>query len=80
MFSFSYVYRRLNSTVNVIAFNEPFTPRNAFKIVEEFDLVLDCTDNAATRYLLNDACVLRQKCLISGRYGDNTKIRKLHDT
>lgn len=31
-----------------------------------YDLVLDCTDNVVTRYLLNDACVLLGKPLISG--------------
>lgn len=31
-----------------------------------YDLVLDCTDNAATRYLLNDACVLSNRPLVSG--------------
>jgi adenylyltransferase/sulfurtransferase len=31
-----------------------------------FDLILDCSDNAATRYLLNDACVEHSKVLVSG--------------
>ena len=31
-----------------------------------YDIILDCTDNVATRYLLNDACVLLGKCLVSG--------------
>lgn len=31
-----------------------------------YDIVLDATDNVATRYLLNDACVLSNKPLISG--------------
>jgi len=31
-----------------------------------YDLVLDCTDNAPTRYLLNDACVKFSKILVSG--------------
>jgi molybdopterin/thiamine biosynthesis adenylyltransferase len=31
-----------------------------------FDVVLDCTDNVATRYLLNDACVLQRRPLVSG--------------
>lgn len=31
-----------------------------------YDIVLDCTDNVATRYLLNDACVLLDKPLVSG--------------
>ena len=31
-----------------------------------YDIVLDATDNVATRYLLNDACVLAGKPLVSG--------------
>lgn len=51
-------------------FSEPFTSSNALDIVKRFDVVLDCTDNAASRYLLNDAAVLCKKPLISGRYFD----------
>jgi len=35
-------------------------------IIKAFDVVLDCTDNVATRYLLNDACVMTRKPLVSG--------------
>ena len=31
-----------------------------------YDIVLDATDNVATRYLLNDACILAGKPLVSG--------------
>lgn len=31
-----------------------------------YDIVIDATDNVATRYLLNDACVLARKPLVSG--------------
>ncbi|PIK54760.1 putative adenylyltransferase and sulfurtransferase MOCS3-like, partial [Apostichopus japonicus] len=33
--------------------------------IQTYDIVLDCTDNVATRYLLNDACVLAGKPLVS---------------
>ncbi|KAF6032996.1 MOCS3 [Bugula neritina] len=39
---------------------------NALSIISQYDAVLDCTDNVATRYLLNDACVILKKPLISG--------------
>jgi adenylyltransferase/sulfurtransferase len=39
---------------------------NAEKIIRDYDVVLDCSDNAPTRYLLNDACVILGKPLISG--------------
>lgn len=35
-------------------------------IISGYDIVLDATDNVATRYLLNDACVLGRKPLVSG--------------
>jgi adenylyltransferase/sulfurtransferase len=34
--------------------------------LSSYDLVLDCTDNAPTRYFLNDACVQAGKTLVSG--------------
>lgn len=39
---------------------------NALELLGKYDVVLDCTDNVATRYLLNDACVLLHKPLVSG--------------
>lgn len=32
----------------------------------DWDVVLDCTDNPATRYAINDVCVALRKCLVSG--------------
>lgn len=40
--------------------------RNALEIVEQYDVVIDASDNVATRYLVNDACVLAARPLISG--------------
>lgn len=42
------------------------TGGNISNLVETFDVIIDGTDNVATRYLLNDACVLRNKPLVSG--------------
>lgn len=39
---------------------------NALDLVRDFDVIIDATDNVATRYLLNDACVLSSKPLVSG--------------
>ncbi len=39
---------------------------NAESILSEYDIVVDCTDNFASRYLINDACVLYGKVLIYG--------------
>lgn len=43
-----------NPDVNVITFNEKIVPENALNIVQDFDIVLDGSDNFQTKYLLND--------------------------
>jgi len=39
---------------------------NALEVLGPYDLVLDCTDNFPSRYLVNDACVLLDKPLVYG--------------
>ena len=56
----------LNSTVRLQPITVALSPENAEKLVSNYDVVLDCTDNVATRYLQNDACVLQHKPLVSG--------------
>ena len=51
----------LNPNVKVRVFNEMITSKNAENIVKDFDLVIDGSDNFATRYLLNDVCVILDK-------------------
>ncbi|KAL9629975.1 MAG: hypothetical protein Q9204_004973 [Flavoplaca sp. TL-2023a] len=41
------------------------SPRNAVELFEQYDLILDCTDHPATRYLISDAAVLTGKPLVS---------------
>lgn len=40
--------------------------KNALDIFEPYDVIVDATDNVATRYLINDACILLNKPLVSG--------------
>ncbi|KAL1924565.1 uncharacterized protein VTP21DRAFT_4219 [Calcarisporiella thermophila] len=56
----------LNPTVTVHVHDLLIDSSNALNLIKPYDLVLDCTDNAATRYLLNDACVMLGKPLVSG--------------
>ncbi|XP_067031765.1 adenylyltransferase and sulfurtransferase MOCS3-like isoform X1 [Acropora muricata] len=56
----------LNSSVKCIPYCTQLSSTNALEIIEKYDVVLDATDNVATRYLLNDACVLAGKPLVSG--------------
>lgn len=39
---------------------------NALALFQEYDIVVDCSDNFATRYLVNDACVILGKPLVFG--------------
>ncbi len=55
----------INPRSSIIAFNQRLTPENAIEILSGFDLVLDGTDNFATRYLVNDACLMLGIPLIS---------------
>lgn len=48
----------LNSEIKVIKYQERLTSENAMQILSEYDVVIDGSDNFATRYLVNDACVM----------------------
>lgn len=56
----------INPGVNVIALNERIEDARLHELVEKADVVLDCSDNFATRYALNRACVQLKKPLVSG--------------
>ncbi len=56
----------LNPRVEVIGHDARLTSDNALEIIEGYDLVVDGTDNFATRYLTNDACVLLGKPNVYG--------------
>jgi sulfur-carrier protein adenylyltransferase/sulfurtransferase len=56
----------LNPDVRVIEFREHLSSENAFRIFEQFDIVVNGCDNFPTRYLANDACVLLKKPLVDG--------------
>jgi molybdopterin/thiamine biosynthesis adenylyltransferase len=48
---------RINSGVSVVARIADMVPGNVEELLADADIVLDCTDNFETRYLLNDLCV-----------------------
>ena len=59
----------LNPEINVISVKEHLSVDNVTTLIESTDLVLDCTDNFATRYLINDTCVhLRKSWLFASIY------------
>ena len=56
----------INPHVNVVLHEERLDSDNAMRIFEPYDLIVDGTDNFATRYLVNDACVLLGKPYVWG--------------
>jgi adenylyltransferase/sulfurtransferase len=56
----------LNPDIEIVALQKRLGPQEAETLVAEADLVLDCTDNFATRHLLNRACVKHRRPLVSG--------------
>lgn len=53
-----------NSETEIEVFNEKLTVQNVVEIIKNYDVIADCTDNFATRYLLNDACFILKKPLV----------------
>jgi molybdopterin/thiamine biosynthesis adenylyltransferase/rhodanese-related sulfurtransferase len=60
------VLQQLNPQTRFTVYNERLTNKNAVSILSAFDIVVDGSDNFATRYLVNDACVLLNKPLVYG--------------
>jgi molybdopterin/thiamine biosynthesis adenylyltransferase/rhodanese-related sulfurtransferase len=58
--------REVNPYVNVVLHEERLDSDNVMGIFEPYDLIVDGTDNFATRYLVNDACVLLHKPYVWG--------------
>ncbi|TCK26462.1 adenylyltransferase/sulfurtransferase MoeZ [Pseudonocardia endophytica] len=58
--------REVNPYVDVRLHNERLTSDNVLDIFRDYDLILDGTDNFATRYLVNDAAVILGKPYVWG--------------
>jgi molybdopterin/thiamine biosynthesis adenylyltransferase/rhodanese-related sulfurtransferase len=62
----AFALEQLNFDIDIIPYNTRLTNQNAIEIIAPYDIVIDGTDNFATRYLINDACVLLNKILVYG--------------
>lgn len=58
--------KTLNPLITVVAFEEKLTSENASTILQNFDFIVDGSDNFTTRYLVNDTCVALGKTLVYG--------------
>ncbi|AEO53800.1 hypothetical protein MYCTH_2295614 [Thermothelomyces thermophilus ATCC 42464] len=57
--------KALNPLPTYVPYPFRLTPQNAADIISKYDLILDCTDNPVTRYLISDVCVLVCKPLVT---------------
>lgn len=58
--------KQINPKLKIEATNEKIEADNIAGIIEDYDIVVDCTDNYKSRYLINDACVLLGKPVVFG--------------
>jgi len=56
----------LNPDVDFEIYNLKLSTDNVLRIIEDYDLVFDATDNFSTRFLINDACVISGKPWVYG--------------
>jgi len=56
----------INPDVKVVTYQERLTPQNAIEIFQEYDLIIDGSDNFPTKYLINDAAFFTGKPYIYG--------------
>jgi sulfur-carrier protein adenylyltransferase/sulfurtransferase len=62
----AYYLAQLNPDIKIIVHQKRLWNDNALAIIEDFDIILDGTDNFATRYMVNDACMILGKPLVYG--------------
>lgn len=74
--------KRVNPEVEVIPYVERLTAENIGRLIENYEMILDGSDNFATRFLINDATYFQKKTLISGsifRFEGQLTTLKPHD-
>jgi molybdopterin/thiamine biosynthesis adenylyltransferase/rhodanese-related sulfurtransferase len=57
---------QLNPFISIDTYQERLSAENAAKLISDYDLVIDGSDNFTTRYLVNDTCVNLGKTLVFG--------------
>jgi molybdopterin/thiamine biosynthesis adenylyltransferase/rhodanese-related sulfurtransferase len=72
----------LNPDVNVVTYIERLDETNVARIIADYDVILDGTDNFPTRYLLNDASIIANKPVVHGsvfRFEGQLTVFKPHE-
>jgi sulfur-carrier protein adenylyltransferase/sulfurtransferase len=58
--------RRINPDCSITEYKMHLDKNNCLDIIKAYDVIVDCTDNFTSRYLINDACVLKGKPVVYG--------------
>ncbi|MFO8235284.1 MAG: HesA/MoeB/ThiF family protein [Bacteroidales bacterium] len=61
---------KLNPDIRLKTYDTYLNKKNGEEIIDEYQYILDCTDNFQTRYLINDICAEKQKPLIYASVSD----------
>jgi sulfur-carrier protein adenylyltransferase/sulfurtransferase len=56
----------LNPLIKVNAISEKLSGKNAISLFEKYDIIVDATDNIEIKYLINDACLVKDKPMVYG--------------
>jgi adenylyltransferase/sulfurtransferase len=59
-------FEALNPDVNIVAIQKRISKDDIIDLIRDYDIVVDGSDNFPTRYLVNDACFMAKKPLVSG--------------
>ncbi|RWY50337.1 HesA/MoeB/ThiF family protein [Mucilaginibacter gilvus] len=57
---------RQNPEIELVPHVDKITSENVLQVIDDYDIIVDGTDNFETRYLINDACVLLGKPVVYG--------------
>ena len=58
--------QQLNPLIAVEALNIKLGISNSLRVLKEYDVVVDATDNISARYIINDSCVILDKPMVHG--------------
>ena len=58
--------RFINPDVRIVCYPIYLDKTNSLAVIMEYDVIVDCTDNFSTRYMVNDACIITKKPLVYG--------------
>ncbi|WP_125720407.1 HesA/MoeB/ThiF family protein [Flavobacterium ustbae] len=61
-----YIVLELNPEIKVEAFAVKLSGENAISLFENYDIIVDATDNISIKYLINDACLVTHKPMVYG--------------